>query len=251
MGKTTTAVNVAAALALAGQRTLLVDLDPQGSVGRALGLELDGSPGSSAAFRGRGELRAVLPDPARALPPRRRARRRGARRGGARPARRHRPAGAAAPDARPRCATTGRRRARHAAGAGRPERRRAAARRRRAGARRRRLPRGGGAPRHAGRRAARREGARHPLRAPRHPADVRRPPAQRRASRRGPAARALPRPRAEVVDPRLGPLRLGRAGRRPRRRRGAWLDRPPRPTAPPPASCSAALGAARPPSARR
>jgi chromosome partitioning protein len=64
VGKTTTAVNVAAALALAGQRTLLVDLDPQGSVGRALGLEVAGSSGSSTAFRGRGELRAVYPSQA-------------------------------------------------------------------------------------------------------------------------------------------------------------------------------------------
>ena len=59
VGKTTTAVNVAAALALAGQRTLLVDLDPQGSVGRALGLEADGTSGSSEAFRARGALRPL------------------------------------------------------------------------------------------------------------------------------------------------------------------------------------------------
>ena len=41
-GKTTTAVNLAAYLALNGKRTLLVDLDPQGSSTRHLGLnELD------------------------------------------------------------------------------------------------------------------------------------------------------------------------------------------------------------------
>ena len=41
-GKTTTAVNLAAYLAIFGKRTLLVDLDPQGSSTRHLGInELD------------------------------------------------------------------------------------------------------------------------------------------------------------------------------------------------------------------
>jgi chromosome partitioning protein len=37
VGKTTTAVNLAAGLALAGKRTLLVEVDTQGQAARALG----------------------------------------------------------------------------------------------------------------------------------------------------------------------------------------------------------------------
>ena len=46
VGKTTTAVNLAACLALADQRTLLVDLDPQGNATSGLGLDKQAVNGS-------------------------------------------------------------------------------------------------------------------------------------------------------------------------------------------------------------
>ncbi len=45
VGKTTTAVNVAACIAAAGYETLLVDVDPQGNATVGLGVERDGAPG--------------------------------------------------------------------------------------------------------------------------------------------------------------------------------------------------------------
>lgn len=63
VGKTTTAINLAAALAKGGTRTLLVDIDPQGSVRFGLGLRAEGG--------GVGEYLAgskTLPEIVRATP---------------------------------------------------------------------------------------------------------------------------------------------------------------------------------------
>ena len=50
VGKTTTAVNVAASIAEAGYETLLVDLDPQCNATVALGLPKDASPNTYDCF---------------------------------------------------------------------------------------------------------------------------------------------------------------------------------------------------------
>ena len=51
VGKTTTAVNVAACIAEAGYETLLVDADPQGNATVGLGLARDEGPGSTRCWR--------------------------------------------------------------------------------------------------------------------------------------------------------------------------------------------------------
>jgi chromosome partitioning protein len=52
VGKTTTAVNLAASLGAIGPRTLLVDLDPQGNATSGLGLDPAGAPGAYELLMG-------------------------------------------------------------------------------------------------------------------------------------------------------------------------------------------------------
>ena len=63
VGKTTTAVNVAACIAAAGYETLVVDVDPQGNATVGLGVERDGSTGLYDVLGGDAAAAAVRPTP--------------------------------------------------------------------------------------------------------------------------------------------------------------------------------------------
>lgn len=57
VGKTTTALNLSAALALLGQRVLLIDLDPQANTTSGLGLEVEGEDSVYPALLGEADVR--------------------------------------------------------------------------------------------------------------------------------------------------------------------------------------------------
>ena len=57
VGKTTTAMNLSAALALRGQRVLLIDLDPQANTTSGLGLDVDGEGTVYPALLGHANVR--------------------------------------------------------------------------------------------------------------------------------------------------------------------------------------------------
>ncbi len=60
VGKTTTTVNVAAALAMGGLRVLVIDLDPQGNASTALGVEHRDSAGVYEVLMGNSQMAEVI-----------------------------------------------------------------------------------------------------------------------------------------------------------------------------------------------
>jgi chromosome partitioning protein len=68
VGKTTTAVNLAACLAAAERRTLLLDIDPQGNATSALAIERDATPAAYELLTGEAKVsEAARPTPAPGL----------------------------------------------------------------------------------------------------------------------------------------------------------------------------------------
>ena len=60
VGKTTSTVNIAAALAMGGLRVLVIDLDPQGNASTALGVEHRQSPGVYEVLMGTSPIATVI-----------------------------------------------------------------------------------------------------------------------------------------------------------------------------------------------
>ncbi|MSY09924.1 MAG: AAA family ATPase, partial [Actinobacteria bacterium] len=60
VGKTTTTVNIAAALAMGGLRVLVIDLDPQGNASTALGVEHRENNGIYEVLMGDSSIESVV-----------------------------------------------------------------------------------------------------------------------------------------------------------------------------------------------
>ena len=60
VGKTTTAINLSAALTLLGQRVLLIDLDPQANTTSGIGLEADGEASLYPVLLGNADIREKI-----------------------------------------------------------------------------------------------------------------------------------------------------------------------------------------------